>query len=237
MHSVYGSYPSNYSVTTDSGTGVQRGSHKSLCVVQNVLYYKGIDGIYRYDGASYDKISHALGAELYSNAVACGAKNKLYVAMENAEKKQELFAYDIGRSMWHKEDCNKISFLATNGNEIYFLDRDQLKCVGGGESEESEAVKWHAETGPIGYSTIDAKYLDKLQLRIELPVGSSVKFYVEYNSDGYFEYVGSITGKSKQAFTIPLFPRRCDHFRLRMEGEGDCKIFSMVKVMENGGEW
>ena len=240
MHTVYGSYPSSYQLQTDSGTGVQQGSYKSLCINQGVLYYKAKDGVYRYDGASYDKLSDALGDVEYAEASAGCIDNKLYIAMTSLYGVRELFVYDIGKGMWHKEDAINANHFARFAGDLYFCNDDTKKLMtakGSKGTKESRPIEWYAVTGDIGYSTPDAKYLDKIQLRIALPHGSTVKFYVEYDSDGYFEYVGSVSGKSEQAFTLPLFPRRCDHFRIKLEGVGECKIYSLSKVMEDGGEW
>ena len=97
-------------------------------------------------------------------------------------------------------------------------------------------MEWFAETGIMGYSTPDAKYVGKVQMRIMLPVGSKVSLYIEYDSDGYMEFMGGIEGMSFHAFTVPVMPRRCDHFKIRVEGVGECKIFSISKVMEEGGD-
>lgn len=239
-HAVYGSYPANFQITTDTGIGVQKDSHKSLCVIQNVLYFKAVDGIYRYDGASYNKISEPLGLVSYIEAAAGSIDNKYYVSMKNGNGEWCIFVYDTEKGLWHKEDLVCAKCFTRHKNDLYFVDsRDGLLYTVKGTvgTKESEDVSWMAETGKIGYSVIDAKYLDKLQLRVELPVGSEVRLYAEYDSDGYFEFIGAVSGKSNRAFTIPIFPRRCDHFKLRVEGEGECKIFNLVKVMENGGEW
>ncbi|MBO7310623.1 MAG: hypothetical protein J6U86_04450 [Clostridia bacterium] len=238
-HSIYGSYPSNFQISTEAGIGLEEGSARSLCIVNNALYYKATDGVYRYDGASYDKLSFALGDVSYSNASGGSIDNKYYIAMTSEEGKRELFVYDISKGLWHKEDEVQAYYFARHKNDLYFYDNSSkyLYTVKASEGEaESDPITWEAETGPIGYNTIDAKYLDKIQLRISLPVGSAVRFFIEYDTDGYFEYFGNITGKSSQAFTLPLFPRRCDHFRLRLNGEGECKIFSLIKVIEDGGE-
>ena len=39
-----------------------------------------------------------------------------------------------------------------------------------------------------------------------------------------------------RSFSVPLRPRRCDHFRLRIVGEGDAKIYSISKTIEQGGD-
>ena len=52
-----------------------------------------------------------------------------------------------------------------------------------------------------------------------------------------FGYVATIVGTTLKSFCIPIKPKRCDHFRLRIEGKGEAKIFSIAKSIEQGSEY
>lgn len=97
------------------------------------------------------------------------------------------------------------------------------------------SVKWYAETGLIGYD-YESKYLSKLQIRLTLPLGSSLTVSVMYDSSDTWEHLFTVSGKNDRAFTVPVLPRRCDHFRLKLSGYGDFKIFGISKIMESGGD-
>lgn len=241
-HIVYGSYPANYQVVTENGHGVQKGSDKSLCIIDGVLYYKASDGVYRFDGASHQKISEDLGFERYKDAVGGTVDGKYYIAMTDENGTRSIFVYDTRRGFWHKEDDANVLYFASYNGDLYFVEQTEngdqrigtIKGTGDGEAEDD--VEWFVETGIMGYSTPDSKYVGKLQVRLMLPVGSHVNFYIEYDSDGYMEFVGGLEGTSLQSFTLPILPRRCDHFKIRISGVGECKIFSLCKVLEDGGE-
>lgn len=241
---VYGAYPQSYTVDTEIGRGVQAGAHKTLCIIDNVLYYKSDDGIYRYDGASHDKISEALGAKEYVGESAGSVDGKYYISMTAENSISEVFVYDIRKDMWHKEDNVSVKYFVAHKGELYafyeslvdLATETRFWAIKGTQGILEDSLPWSVDSGIIGYSTVDAKYVDKLQMRMMLPCGSRVSFYIEYDSDGYFEHIGSIDGKSFSAFTLPITPRRCDHFKLRITGEGECKIFSLSKVMELGGD-
>jgi hypothetical protein len=43
-------------------------------------------------------------------------------------------------------------------------------------------------------------------------------------------------GTSLKTFSVPIKPKRCDHLRLRIDGEGNAKIFSITKTIEQGSD-
>ena len=75
-----------------------------------------------------------------------------------------------------------------------------------------------------------------MDVRLKLDVGARVAFFAEYDSSGEFEYLFAMTGKSLQSFSIPIRPKRCDHLRLRIVGNGEAKIFSICKTVEKGSD-
>jgi hypothetical protein len=160
--------------------------------------------------------------------------------VNNVSGERRLFVFDSTLGIWHVEDESDISHIIRHKNDVYLYDKtaDTLYSVRSTpENAEEKRVDWYCESGIIGFSTHDTKYISKLQLRLSLPVGSYVSFFIEYDSDEYWEFIGSIEGTSLRAFSVPIMPRKCDHFRLRIEGEGECKIFSISKVMSEGGEF
>ena len=97
---------------------------------------------------------------------------------------------------------------------------------------ETQPIKWGAETGILGATTPDDKYVTKIDIRMSVAKGSKVSLHIEYDSMGEWERLMEIEGLTLTTFTIPVIPRRCDHFRLKFEGEGDAKIFSISKTLE-----
>jgi hypothetical protein len=241
-HSIYGAYPSSYQLVTDTGTWVASGSHKSIVPISNALYFHGRDGVYRYDGASLEMISNALGGEIYSHAVAGECDRRYYVSMRGRDGAYTLFVYDTTKGLWHKEDSTKIVHCATYNGDLYFScgdysnGFDPIYTVNGTDGEKEQDVEWEAETGRIGFVYPNHQYIGKLQLRMILPVGSTINLFVEYDSDGYWEFIGGAEGKNASSFSVPIMPRRCDHFRIKLAGRGECKIFSLTKTLEQGGE-
>lgn len=237
MHKVYGNYPSNYQIQTTACRGVQKGCSKSLAIVNETLFYKSRFGICAYDGSLPTEVSSALGDVGYSDAVAGALGNKYYVSMKDEEGIYNLFVYDTKKGMWHKEDNTQVvEFCNCRGNLYYIVDK-QIKTIrGSGEDIETSPIEWMAETGIIGTDSPDKKYISRLDVRISLSFGAKVYFYVEYDSEEGWEHLYTMAGTTLRSFAVPIRPKRCDHLRLRILGEGDAKIFSICKTIEQGSD-
>jgi hypothetical protein len=237
IHKIYGNLPSNYQVSTTNCRGVQRGSEKSLAIVNEVILYKSAVDVCAYDGSLPTSVSDNLGSVRYFEAVAGSIDGKYYISMRDAANEWNLFVFDTIKNMWHKEDNTHIKGFCTLGTDLYLVTDDNalMTTTGTGETKESK-IKWFAETGSIGYSYPDNKYLSKLNVRMTLNVDSSVALYIQYDSFGEWERKWSMNGVGTRSFTIPIIPKRCDHFKIRFEGEGDCRIFSIAKMLEMGSD-
>ena len=248
MHKVYGNYPANYQIQTTACRGVQKGCPKSLAIVNEVLYYKSRSSICSYDGSLPVEISSALGDVAYSNAVAGALGNKYYVSMSDSNEVYHLFVYDTKKGMWHREDnTHATDFCACRGNLFYIeVNEDEQKSIKAikeitelsyklnYEAEASPA--WSAETGIIGTDSPDKKYISRLDVRLSINIGARVYFYIQYDSSGDWEHICTMTGRTLKSFAVPIRPRRCDHLRLRIDGDGETKIYSICKTIEQGSD-
>lgn len=238
LHKVYGNYPANFQIQTTACRGVQKGSSKSLAIVNETLFYKSRAGICAYDGSLPAEISAIFGDVSYSDAVSVAHGNKYYTSMKDISNEYHLFVYDTSKGLWHREDNLNVKEFCSCGNEIYFIlnDSSDIKTMFGSGTVEGDPVPWMAETGVIGMYTPDKKYISRLNIRMALDTGTRVKIFAQYDSFGEWELLYSMSGVSLRSFTIPIRPKRCDHFRLRIEGEGDAKIYSIAKTLEQGSD-
>ena len=222
--------------------GVQRGSEKSLCIMNEVLFYKGTTDVCAYDGSLPQSISSSLGEVRYSDAVGGTIGDRYYISMKDKEGKSHLFVYDYSRGIWTKEDNTDVRFFCTNGDELYYIDNadKKLKSVrgtlpfSGGETEKD--FWWSAESGTVGYATPDNKYIARVSIRLSMEFGTNVDFYIQYDSSGEWEHQFNLNGKGTKSFAVPVHPRRCDHFKYKITGRGGCKIYSVSKTIEEGSE-
>ena len=238
LHKVYGQIPANFSVQTTACRGVEKGSQRSLAIVNEILYYKSKHGVCAYDGSLPVEISTAFGEERYRNAVAAAHGNKYYISMDRRDETGSvMMVYDTVKGLWHKEDDLRARLMCSCRDELYCAVEDGhiLALLGSGERYE-ENVPWMLETGILGASLAEKKYLVKLNIRMVLEPGSRMTILAQYDSVGGWHDLGFFTGTDLRSFTIPVKPRRCDHLRLRIEGEGKCMIFSINKTYTIGSD-
>ena len=237
VHKVYGNYPSNFQIQTTACRGVQKGCEKSLAIVNETLLYKARSGICAYDGSLPVEVSSILGDMHYGRAVAGAHGNKYYISMQEAiSPDYYLFVYDTARRMWHKEDRLQVSAFCSCDGEMYAISGGKIITMLGSGTKDAGDVEWMVQTGEIGISSPDMKYISRITVRMSMDIGSEVRFSAQYDfADGWDE-VCVINGTSLRSFSIPIRPRRCDHMKLRIEGVGNAKIYSITKTIEQGSE-
>lgn len=238
LHKVYGTFPSNFQIQTTACRGVQLGSSKSLVIVNEVLFYLSRSGICAYDGSLPVEMSQKLGNTQYHNAVAGAVNNKYYVSMADNKNLYHLFVFDSAKGLWHKEDDTQVVQFCNCQGELYYIDKktQQIKTVLGKGNLEKKPVPWLAETGVLSTDTPNKKYIYRLNVRMSLDLNTVVRMYIQYDSQGDWEQVVSVKATNLRTFTLPIKPKRCDHLRLRIVGEGEAKIYSITQHIEQGSD-
>jgi hypothetical protein len=250
LYRVYGSYPSAYKVEQTACRGVQQGAERSLQILNERLYYKSSTGVCVYDGAYPTEISAPFGEIKYVGtpeaghyAAAAGAgNNKYYISMlSEADGKYHLFQYDSVMGAWFREDETEAVQFAAEDGQLCFLTPDGTVTTV--EGETAGKVKWSAETGIIFLRVRNRsggvhflKYISRITLQLQMALGSRFTVEIAYDSKDPWIHVATVEAISLRSFSLPIRPRRCDHFRLRFSGEGDVKLFSIVKTLEEGSE-
>ena len=225
--------------------GVQNGSSGSLTVMNEVLYYKSSTSVCGYNGSLPYNISDELGDVRYYDAVAGAIGDKYYISMKDVNGTYSMFVYDSKNGIWCKEDNTRALSFCRHKDDLYYIDnRDKtMKSVGGTlpfdvpEKATEDRVQWFVESGTIGYSSPDNKYVGRINLRITLEFGTNVDFFLQYDSQGEWEHKFNMSGTGTRTYSIPIIPRRCDHFRYKIVGQGGCKIHSITKTIEEGSDW
>lgn len=227
METVYPSETGAHQIVTSDCRGCLPGS---LAVVDEVLYYCTGREVVAFDGSYPRTVSKALGALSEAEACAGSLGHKYYLYLLS----RGLLVLDTATGLWHREDDPVANYFAGDGMSLYFsAGADIWQPEGGGEEEFS----WYAETGDIGLGEPGTKYISRLMLRFRLEVGAWVDVLVSYDSTGIWEHKGHLRGGCfLRSAALPIIPRRCDHMRIRIEGSGMVRIYSMGKQYEEGSD-
>ena len=224
--------------------GVQNGSSNSLCILNEILYYKSSTGICGYNGSLPYGISDEFGDVNYYDAVAGAVGDKYYISMRDKNNVYSMFVYDSKNGIWCKEDNTQALVFCRYKDDLYYIDSkdNYMKSVGGTllydvpEKLIEGNFDWFVESGAIGYSSPDNKYIGRINIRITLEFGTNVGFFLQYDSSGEWEHKFNMSGTGTRTFSIPIIPKRCDHFKYKITGKGGCKIHSITKTVEEGSE-
>ena len=237
---IQGAYPAQYRVQSIDCRGVQSGCADSLVSIENVLYYKAVGGVCRFDGSIPDEIGYPLGKVSYTEARSGTIGDKCYMNMKAKDDTWKLFVLDTEKGLWHVEDdiqvesfCyaeNALIMLCVDGNAQLFYKITQ----GVTDGNKEQPFDWFVETGEIGIQLPEAKYVSKLNVRMLLEEGGTVTFYAMYDFEDEWVHICTIPSMRLQSIEIPIRPRRCDHMKLRIEGNGGAKIYSITKTIERG---
>lgn len=236
LHKVYISDSGAHGIQDTACRGVETGCHRSLAIVNETLYYKARSGICAYDGSLPVEVSQALGTEVYGEATGGAHGNKYYVSMKDRKDAWHLFVLDTLKSMWHREDGLQVSAFCSCRGEMYAIAGNRILALLGSGKAAEKRLKWMAQTGEIGLSTPDSKYVLRLNIRMQLDFGANMDIYAQYDRDGSWVRVCSLRGTDLGSFSVPIRPRRCDHMMLRFEGEGMGKLYSITKTYVKGSD-
>ncbi|MBP3494375.1 MAG: hypothetical protein J6J83_07185 [Oscillospiraceae bacterium] len=231
---VYTNAAGAHQIVTLECAGVKKGSHNSVQTVEGTLYYHGSGGVYAFDGSLPVSVSQALG-DLSLRDAAAGAVDGRYYLSAQSDDGAQLLVYDTRLGLWHREDSLRVTDFAARGEELYALtDHGEILSLRGGEEER---IAWLAESGELGIDTAQQKYLIRVSVQLQLAQDAAVEAYISYDGGKSWQAQGVLQGTGAMGRScLHLRPRRCDRLRWRLQGVGDCTVYSVSAVYEKGSD-
>ena len=249
---VQGDKPSNFQWTLSSRFGVKEGSSWSLAVAGETLFYLSRAGICAYNGGAPRVISEPLGANTRWAEASGGSDGiRYYVSLTDYDESDVsgLYVFDTRYGVWHREDDTDGAFAFAH-ESLYMVDMDSGKLWRmDGDTDYGSAegtVTWQVKFADSDnfYETTDSNSQNKkgplrILIRATLPQSSTVEVKIKYD-DGTTHTVGTLEGSSsakKKTYILPLILRRCDHYRLSMDGYGAAVIYSIAVERYSGSQF
>jgi hypothetical protein len=218
---LFGDVPTNFQFIEISRLGCI--DHKSICEVNNILFWLSPQGVVSYTGGVPEVIGENLN-DNYLSGAAGGDGRKYYISLYNGII-YALYVYDTWKNIWMREDDLRVVEFALNGGYLYALTYDnKILKFGSGD----EKVVWSFTTKEFTEEIDQKKGHSELSFRIDLEESSTISVYVR-KDNGSFEFVRSYSSNDLSSFTVPLKIKNADHFQIMVEGNGPGKVYQMTR--------
>ncbi len=226
LHKILGSFPAQYYMNEYEIAGVQKGSERSLQIIDEVLYYKGRYGVYAYSGGVPKLVSYELGnVETVAKASVADGLN-YYISLGDG-----VYVYDKLHGLWMKHTSSEYAAMVTDGQLIYGLSNGVM-FVNSGKVADS---KWSAEFTPFDMRGFFKKGYSKLTISAEMGKGSALSVHVREDNQPWRK-VYNQAATNNMLLSVPLRVGRCDRFSVKIEGKGIVKLRGIARDIIVGSE-
>ena len=243
MARIYGTAPSNWQLANAKCYGVEAGSSKSVVVINDRVIYKSTIGIMAYDGGTPYCISDKFN-DKFDNVIAGTEGRKYYASIKTEAGDYELMVLDVDKGLWHKEDDVRFRSCCTLDGRLYFIEeigtddflKDRIYIINPATATETKLQRdWMATFGAFDELIEDRKIYSRMSLRFIAQPGTKVSIFIKMD-DGEWELVKRFAYAGTGGETVPIVPRRCDRFSIKVVGTGDCEIKSLTRRFRRGSK-
>ena len=230
VHAIYGTKPSNFTLSTTELRGVQKGSQNSICKSNGLLYYKAPEGIFVFNGSASVRADGRLGKDIKETAVGVADDNAVYMATD-----YKVYVYDYLHDSWHTEDImggygtmisghnysGALYLAMAIGNLVRLY---LMRGIDDSITEFEQETSFSLQTGNLNRTGAIMRHISKLRFVIgvnDTHRDVSFSINIAYN-DGSFQTVYSYdstkTKPNTEIFTVPIIPMRCQKMKISIGG-------------------
>ncbi len=233
IHHIYGDSPKNFSIPKQTLSGALDG--KSVAEVGGVLYYMAADGFYEYSGGEPERISAPIKT-LFKSCKSGTDGRSYFACVTDRNDNSSLLVYNPEYNLWHREDDTKFVDFARLGERLYGVTATDMYMFGDDGNESGETIRWCVVSKKFTLDDFDFKSVNAIYIRLEL--GSETHIKVSFAADDDdFTLCGEIEseGKGFLSHRIPVRLKKCDSFRVMLEGEGGAVVHDIEMITYTGG--
>lgn len=233
IHKLYGNKPSNIQINTYPFRGVAKGCEKSLCVVNETLYYVSRNDVMQYDGAIPESASVKLGTLDAVGAAGESYQGKYYVSITEENAGTNLYVFDTERLLWHREDDTKFLYAEYGEGSFYYIAGAELRTIE--SAAGAERVKWSATSGAQFEGNMNRKRVTKIQFMAEMGRDTLFELFVSYDGSPIWQRVYTKRETDKCSDEICIKPKKCNYYKWRIKGIGQFKLYGIAKTVQIAG--
>lgn len=214
--------------------------NRSIQEVNGLLFFVSENKVIMYNGGSPRQVSAVLDIGRYETAISGTWGNNYYLYTQYKDH-NVIFVYNVSSGEWTK-DCieNKVIQFASNDNGIYALfDNGVIYKL---NTSNFADRKWFFETEVFLNGTVDNKRIIRLQSLAEFAEGSKLRIRVFENGEEYSEthiadysHTQALDKSGKRAIRVPIKHAEGFIHKIRFEGTGYVKIYTLELIIQTGG--
>ena len=119
------------------------------------------------------------------------------------------------------------------GDKLYFVIGTQIQYIQSKTHDVDDSTTWSVTTGEWGLYLPDYQYVIKLVIKLQSD--NDVSIHMKFD-DKDWEKMTVIKLTNRLPIQVPIIPVKCGYFRVKVEGKGNCTIYSIVRMIEQGSD-
>ena len=238
IYTVYGNTPEDFSISCVEAKGTPIEEDESFATAGGVLFYLSDNGFMAYTGSYPQKIDTQLGNKRFINARAASDGRKYYVQCYDWDGlnygSRHFYVYDTHYGVWHEESTDAqiqgffpgFNLEAAYGGEIWTLGKPNQRPVAPTGGYASDTPTGKVIFADFTMDSVNRKQLKDIIIRHDIGGELTVRLYIDDVLDDSF--TRTLNGAGKRTSILPCVPKRCDHWRLELEGPGPWAVYSVA---------
>ena len=227
VYRMYGTTPDAFSLRSLSTWGMREDASRSFGVASGMLFYNSTAGPVCFNGDSARLIGTPLGRGSIAGGIGIGHEGKYYLA-----DGESIFIYDTHSGTWHRESGERVvSTLVIDGRLMLFYPEGDAEYHRAEAGEVRVPVVSSVELADISEGALMGVMPMELVLLAELVSSdASLRVSLRYGDELDWDEVYSTIEGGRHIHRIRFSPkRRCDYYRLRLEGTGEWRLYTLAR--------
>lgn len=225
IYRVYGDNADNYDIDVVSrGGGMLLSDAGSVAETHGEIYYVSHGRVVKFTGVKSVPVDSCPYSSIKS---ACGAAmdGVYYLSFTDQYVENFFLSYDTVSDTWYRQNELWIKNMATVNGALYGFSNIFVYLIDSGVEDPMDGdyegkVESYIELDDafyMGHSLCPENVL----LRADMDVNCTMKVKIAYDGALLWKTVGEISGEKHGVIKLVLPQKRCDSFKLRIEGDGN----------------